>query len=199
MTRIKICGLTRVEDVDLAVELGAFAVGFVLEPSSPRQAPLHKIGDLLESVPPYVYSVAVLGPFVPSAVYNSFNAVQAIGVSSDQLEASQRAIAVYRPGSDDEMPDKDSCSAILLDAYSEESFGGTGKRIDLVVAKRCMAEAVRSVIVAGGLTPENVGEVIRELRPYAVDVSSGVEDSPGIKDQGKMREFFQAVAGADAN
>lgn len=198
MTRIKICGLTRIEDVELAVELGAAAVGFVLEPTSLRQASLPEIGALLDSVPPYVYTVAVLGPFVPSTVYNPFNAVQAIGVSSDQLEASQRAIAVYRPGSDDAMPDKDSCSAILLDAHSDESYGGTGKRIDLTVAKSCMAEAVRSVIVAGGLTPENVGEVVRELRPFAVDVSSGIEERPGIKDHRKMREFFSAVAKADA-
>ena len=198
MTRVKICGLTRVEDVELAVELGAFAVGFVLEPSSPRQASLPEIGTLLESVPPFVYSVAVLGPFAPSAVYNPFNAVQAIGVTSDRLEASQRAIAVYRPGSEDEVPDKDSCSAILLDAYSEESYGGTGRQIDLDVAKRFMAEAVRSVIVAGGLTPESVGGVVRELRPFAVDVSSGIEERPGVKDSGKMREFFETVADADS-
>lgn len=199
MTRVKICGLTRVEDVELAVELGASAVGFVLEPTSLRQASLPEIGELLESVPPYVYSVAVLGKFVPSYTYNSFDAVQAIGVTNDQLEASQRAISVYRPGSEDAVPEKDSCSAVLLDAYSEDSYGGTGKRIDIEAARRFMAEAVRSVIIAGGLTPENVGEVVRELRPYAVDVSSGIEVRPGIKDHTKMREFFQAVAEADSS
>ena len=95
------------------------------------------------------------------------------------------------------MPDQDSCSAILLDSYSDGSYGGTGKRIEVELARGAMAEAVRPVIVAGGLTPENVGEVIRDLRPFAVDVSSGVEDQPGIKNSDRLRALFQAVAEQD--
>lgn len=197
MTRVKICGLTRVEDVELAVELGASAVGFVLEPSSPRCIPLADVHDLLRSTPPYTYCVAVLGPFAPSQVLVPFDAIQAIGVTNADVEASQRAIHVHRIGSDDPVPDPASYDALLLDAFSKEAFGGTGVRIDLEAAKGVMAESVRPVILAGGLTPGNVGEVIRTARPYAVDVSSGVESSPGVKDPDRLREFFEAVREAD--
>ena len=197
MTRVKICGLTRIGDVESAVELGASAVGFVLEHSSPRQTPFSDLARLIESVPPFVMSVAVIGRFEPSRVYNAFSAVQAIGVTLDRLEPSQIAISVYRPGSGDPLPAPEGCSAILLDAYSTEGFGGTGRRLDLQEARDAMAESTRPIIVAGGLRPENVGEVIRELRPFAVDVSSGVESRPGVKDLGAMRAFFEAVADAD--
>ncbi|MCH8977660.1 MAG: phosphoribosylanthranilate isomerase [Armatimonadetes bacterium] len=197
MTRVKICGLTRVEDVELAVELGAAAVGFVLEPSSPRCIPLADVHDLLRSTPPYTYCVAVLGPFVHSKLLAPFDAVQAIGVSNADVEASQRAIHVCRIGSDDPLPEPASYDALLLDAFSPEAYGGTGVRIDLDAARGVMAESVRPVILAGGMTPDNVGEVIRTLRPYAVDVSSGVESSPGVKDTHKLRAFFEAVRETD--
>ena len=199
MTRIKICGLTRVEDVELAVELGAAAVGFVLEPSSPRCIPLAEVHDLLRSTPPYTYCVAVLGPFVQSRLFAPFDAVQAIGVTNADVEASQRAIHVHRIGSDDPLPEPASYDALLLDAFAPDAYGGTGVRIDLDAAKGVMAESVRPIILAGGMTPDNVGEVVRALRPYAVDVSSGVEASPGVKDPGKLRALFEAVREADAD
>ncbi len=197
MTRIKICGLTRIEDVELAVELGAYAVGFVLEPSSPRCVGLADVSRLLESVPPYVTRTAVMGPFQPGPHLASFDAVQAIGARRSELEASQRAIAVYRVGSQDPLPDQEDADAILLDAHSEGKFGGTGTAIDLVGAKAAMADAIRPVVLAGGLTPETVGSAIKELQPFAVDVSSGVESAPGIKDVSRLRAFFLAVRLAD--
>ena len=199
MTRVKICGLTRVEDVELAVELGAAAVGFVLEPSSPRCIPLAEVHDLLRSTPPYTYCVAVLGPFVHSRLLAPFDAVQAIGVTNADLEASQRAIHVHRIGSDEPLPDAESYDALLLDAFSPNAFGGTGVRIDIDAAKAVKAESVRPIILAGGMTPGNVTEVVRAIRPYAVDVSSGVEASPGVKDHEKLRAFFEAVRVADAD
>jgi phosphoribosylanthranilate isomerase len=197
VTRVKICGLTRVEDVELAVELGAYAVGLVLEPSSPRLVGLSSVSLLLDSVPPYVSRVAVMGPYQPGPHLASFDAVQAIGVRRSDLEASQRAIGVYRVGSSDGFPDQDELDAVLLDTHVEGSFGGTGRGLDLLAAKRALADAVRPVIVAGGLKPENVATVVKELRPYAVDVSSGVESEPGVKDRERMREFFAAVHEAD--
>ncbi len=197
MTRVKVCGLTRVEDVELAVSLGAVAVGFVLEPSSPRCVGLAEVGTLLESVPPYVSRVAVMGPFQSGGHLASFDAVQAIGVRSSMLDPSQRAIAVHRIGSDDDVPDQGDCDAILLDAHAAGQYGGTGVPIDLLAARRAMAESVRPVIVAGGLRAENVGKVIAELRPFAVDVSSGLESEPGVKDPDKVRAFFEAVREAD--
>lgn len=197
MTRVKICGLTRVEDIELAVELGAYAVGLVLEPSSPRFVGLSAVSQLLESVPPYVSRVAVMGPFQPGPHLASFDAVQAIGVRRSDLEASQRAVGVHRVGSQQPFPNQDELDAVLLDTHVEGSFGGTGKEIDLRAAQRAMADAVRPVIVAGGLRPESVSAVIKELRPYAVDVSSGVESEPGVKDRERMTEFFAAVREAD--
>ena len=199
MTRVKICGLTRVEDVELAVELGASAVGFVLDPSSPRCILLADVHDLLRSTPPYTSCVAVLGPFAHSRLLAPFDAVQAIGVTNADLEASQRAIHVHRIGSDDPMPDPESYDALLLDAFSPDAYGGTGIRIDLDAARGVIAESVRPIILAGGLTADNVGEVIRAVRPYAVDVSSGVESKSGVKDPGKLRAFFEAVREADTD
>lgn len=198
MTRIKICGLTRVEDIELAIALGAHAVGFVLEPSSPRFVGLGGVGALLEAVPPYVTRTAVMGPFQPGPHLASFDAVQAIGVRRSDLEASQRAIGVYRVGSQDDFPDQDELDAVLLDAHADDAFGGTGKRLDALAAKRAMADSVRPVIVAGGLTPDTVAATVKELRPFAVDVSSGVESEPGVKDPKKLRDFFLAVHEADS-
>jgi phosphoribosylanthranilate isomerase len=197
VTRIKICGLTRVEDVELAVELGAYAVGFVLEPSSPRYVGLADVSRLLDSVPPYVTRTAVMGLFQPGPHLASFDAVQAIGARKSELEASQRAIAVYRVGSQDQLPDQEDADAVLLDAYTDGQFGGTGRAVDLVGAKLAMADAIRPVVLAGGLTPETVSGAIKELQPFAVDVSSGVESAPGIKDEALMRAFFLAVKQAD--
>jgi len=86
-------------------------------------------------------------------------------------------------------------SAVLIDAYSSEAFGGTGKRVDLSFAAEVVAQSHVPVILAGGLSPDNVAEVIAIVRPFCVDVSSGVEEKPGIKDPIKMRDFIQAVRG----
>lgn len=198
MTKVKICGMTRTEDIEAAVELGASAVGFVLEPSSPRFVSLFDVESLLEAVPPFVTAVGVLGRFEKEHVYRLFNTIQAIGVRLSDLEAHQRAISVFRPGSGDPMPQSDDCSAILVDAFSTEGFGGTGKRVELQTARDVMMETTRPVILAGGLRPESVGSVIAELQPYAVDVSSGVEVKPGVKDRGAMKAFFESVKEADA-
>lgn len=196
MTRVKICGLTRAEDVELAVALGASAVGFVLEPSSPRFVGLADVSRLLELVPPYVSRVAVMGPFQAGGHLAPFDAVQAIGVRSSMLEPGQRAIAVFRPGSEDEPVDQSDVDAVLLDGHAPGSFGGTGTTVDLALARAAIAECVRPVVLAGGLTPDNVGRLIAELRPFAVDVSSGVESEPGKKDASAMRAFFDAVRDA---
>jgi phosphoribosylanthranilate isomerase len=87
-------------------------------------------------------------------------------------------------------------TAVLLDAYNPTKFGGTGHRVDLLLAKEIVKESRIPVILAGGLTPDNVAEIIREVRPFGVDVSSGVEERPGVKDHVKMRDFIQAAQGA---
>lgn len=197
MTKIKICGLTRVEDVALAIELGAFAVGFVLEPSSPRKVIDEDLDDLLNVVPPDVASVGVMGRYEKRAVQDKFTAIQAIGVTKSLVLPNQKAIAVFRPGSGDSVPEDEECDVVLFDAYSTQGFGGTGQRLDLDIANEAMKGVGRPIVLAGGLNQDNVAEAIRAVRPFAVDVSSGVESRPGVKDAALMREFFAAVAAAD--
>lgn len=193
MTRIKICGLTRKQDAELAIELGASAVGFVLEPSSKRF--VHPIPDWIKHLPVYVTRVAVFGGVPASYDVSSFDAIQGLGVRT--LGFKGRKIATVRcpKGASPEALIKagKAGDAILLDAALEGHFGGTGTQADWDVAAEVVRLATKPVILAGGLSPDNVADAIQKVRPYAVDVSSGVEESHGIKDAGKMKAFFEAV------
>ncbi|MGI8924048.1 MAG: phosphoribosylanthranilate isomerase [Fimbriimonadales bacterium] len=187
MTRVKICGVTRAEDAEAAAEAGADAVGFVFEPSSPRF--VGSFMDLHLALPPYVTSVAVFGPFLPDAGATGFDRIQYLSGSP-----TGGLIRAFRLG---ETPLAEilayRSSPVLIDAFHPKQFGGTGERANWEAA----AEVVRStsvpVVLAGGLTPDNVAEAIRIVRPYAVDVSSGVEERPGVKDPFKLRDFIAAA------
>lgn len=193
MTRVKICGLTRFEDAQCALEAGADALGFVLEPTSPRCLPadselLARLGEF----GPYVTRVAVFGP--PRGVdLSGFDAVQSLGERVD----GKRSVRVLRvaPGSPLEV-DLGDCDAVLLDAFSPQQYGGTGERIDWGWAAEFVAASPKPVVLAGGLNPSNVADAIRTVRPYAVDVASGVEAAPGIKDHKLIRAFIREATGA---
>jgi phosphoribosylanthranilate isomerase len=195
VTRVKICGLTRLEDVEAAVEAGADAVGFVFEPSSKRFVSSSLALELAAPVPPFVTRVGVFGNFhweFPSA---AVDALQAIGLHEKPCE--KRKIIAIRDSrstaSVAEIASKvEAFDAVHLDPFDDQKFGGTGKLFDWDFAAEIVAGLSKPVILAGGLTPENVGEAIRRVRPYAVDVSSGVEASPGIKDRVKIRDFLHA-------
>jgi phosphoribosylanthranilate isomerase len=210
MVKVKICGLTRPEDVEKAVELGADALGFVCEPTSPRYVE-PRVRELLALVPPYLMAVGVFGEF--SSVDTSlFNCVQfSEFVSSTSIFASVgmnllppaiKAIRL-RPGADAGLTLKMaqdwldqhhvSVRGWLLDAYHETQHGGTGTQVDWRIAAEFVRASALPVILAGGLTPDNVATAIGEVGPYAVDVSSGIESSPGVKDHVKMRDFIQAA------
>lgn len=197
MTRIKICGLTRAEDVRLAVEMGADAVGFVLEPSSPRCVPPDRLRPLLEAVPVWVARVLVFGPSPETLPDLPFDFVQCL----PPAPPSVRWLACLRAGPGWEgtggLAAFDGAEAIVLDAFHPTDFGGTGRTVDWDLAASFAAECPKPVILAGGLRPENVAKAVHTVRPYAVDVSSGVESRPGEKDHGRMRAFFEAVRGAD--
>lgn len=193
MTRVKICGLTRLEDVSLACELGAGALGFILERSSPRY-----IGDR----PDFLKAAAqVAGPYaVPVAVYGKdpsltcpFPAAQYIPGGTPP--EARIHIHVLRLG-DPEPSVQHVADATLIDAYHPGGFGGTGMAVDWDAAAEIVRRSSRPVVLAGGLTPHNVEEAIERVRPYAVDVSSGIESSPGVKDHVKMEAFFLAVSRA---
>lgn len=198
MTKVKICGLTRAADAELAVELGADALGFVLEPSSPRRLDVQK-AEWLAGLPPFVPRVAVFGPIPHNAIFEPFHILQAIQFP-DEMRMRFKTIQSIRLKSGQTAEDFLELprlgEAVLLDAHSDKAFGGTGKTIDWEVAAKIVDYSDRRVVLAGGLTPDNVTEAIRTVHPYAVDVSSGVETEPGIKDPGKMRDFIQAAKGA---
>jgi len=201
-TRVKICGITRREDAELAVELGAAALGFNFYPKSPRYITPSAAAVIARRLPPFVVSVGVFAD-EPSAEHiiavahgSGVRAIQVRGPKMPTLERLQERFPVIMavPVADGFQPGDLAgykASAYLLDAYDPNLLGGTGKTFDWGVAR----EAARfgPIIVAGGLTAKNVGQAIRAARPFAVDVASGVESSPGVKDPAKMRAFFAAV------
>lgn len=204
MTRVKICGFTRREDVEAAIQLGADAVGFVFEPTSPRFVGPQKSRALLSGLPPLVERVAVFGLFSQRMPFRLIRLVQATDFSlSFRPERRIQALRV-QPGTSarevmsitQDLIADSGCEALLLDGYTTRALGGAGEKIDWAVAAEVVAAFAKPVILAGGLTPENVAEAIKLVRPYAVDVSSGVESKPGIKDYEKMRHFIEAAKGA---
>lgn len=206
MTRIKICGITRTEDALQAAECGADAIGLNFA-ESPRRVSPERAGEIMSDVGPFVTGVGV---FVDSSIEEVRRVLEASSCTVAQLHGSEPAdfvpaLSPYRVvkairvrGALDEslLRRYKDAAAILLDTYVPGQAGGTGERFDPAVAVRLVKEGWR-VIVAGGLTPGNVGEVVAAVRPYGVDVSSGVEASPGQKDAQKVADFIAAVRAAD--
>jgi phosphoribosylanthranilate isomerase len=203
-TQIKICGCTRQEDAELAVELGALALGFNFYPFSPRYIAPAAARELVARLPPSVIPVGVFADEVDTE--RVISVAREAGVAAIQLHGPRfpngaeweypliRAVAVDEDFRAEQLREL-KASAFLLDAFHPALRGGTGRTIDW--AKARAATHYGRVILAGGLTPENVAEAIRQVRPFAVDVASGVEVSPGVKDAGKLRAFFSAVREAD--
>jgi phosphoribosylanthranilate isomerase len=207
VTRVKICGITRDEDARVAVELGASALGFNFYPRSPRCLTAERARGIASHLPPFVCAVGVFADEVDAdriaaiACEARMAAIQLHGPRFPENTGSLGRFTVIRAVAvtgDFKLTSLDGlqAAAILLDACDPARIGGTGQTIDWCLAQRATT-ADPPIILAGGLTPENVAEAIRIVRPYAVDVATGVESSPGIKDAVKMRAFFAAVK--DAN
>jgi phosphoribosylanthranilate isomerase len=205
-TRIKICGLTRLEDAQRAADLGAAALGFNFYPLSPRYIEPAAARAIIGRLPPFVVAAGVFanetdaGLVISQAREAGATTVQMHGPrfpALDELRAVFTlvvAVAV-REGFKPEELRKIRPSAYLLDAFDPDRLGGTGRTFDWKAARE--AKQYGPIILAGGLTPENVAQAVREVRPFAVDVASGVESAPGIKDAAKLQAFFTAVAAAD--
>jgi phosphoribosylanthranilate isomerase len=205
-TRIKICGLTRLEDAQRAVELGAAALGFNFYSLSPRYIEPAAARAIIRRLPPFVTAVGIFanetnaGQVVSQAREAGVTTVQLHGPSfpalDELLEVFTLVVALaVREGFKPEELGKIKSSAFLLDAFDPDRLGGTGRTFDWSIARE--AKQYGPIILAGGLTPENAAQAVREVRPFAVDVASGVESAPGIKDTAKLRAFFASVAEAD--
>ncbi len=204
-TRIKICGITSAEDAAAAVACGADAVGFVFAPSPRQVTPELRPGAAAVVPPP----VARVGVFVDPSLEAVEHAIAAAGLTAVQLcggespefcsAVSVPVIKVLAVGTDFDFenaePFRGHAAALLLDTYVAGKAGGTSQTFDWQQAGEAPEWA--PCFVAGGLNPGNVAEAIRALRPFAVDVSSGVEASPGIKDPEKIAAFCAAVRAAD--
>ncbi len=206
--RVKICGLTREEDLAVTVAAGADAVGFIVGvPSSPRNLTLERAEMLLSQVPIFVDSVVVMAPKSIKQLVEVCEGLKPTAIQihgKEQLDSSEirekikdtrliKTVYVTEDAlNETAIEDSKMFDALLLDSFSKGQYGGTGKVHDWTLSRQ-IKEAVAPVpvILAGGLKPENVKEAILTVQPYAVDVASGVELSPGVKDHEKVRTFVE--------
>jgi len=207
-TLVKICGITRAQDARLAEKLGAWAIGLNFYEKSPRAIAPADAWNIRRKLAPTTQAIGVFVNWKPEVTMYLVHALQLTGVqlhgdeTPKHLNCLEDALPVIRafrvnPGfSMSNFKRFRRASYFLLDAAAKkDQFGGTGKTFDWSIAQR--AAAKHKIILAGGLTPENVGEAILTVRPYAVDVASGVEFRPGIKDPAKLRDFFAEVTRAN--
>ena len=206
-TRVKICGLTRLRDARSAVALGADALGFVFVPASPRHVTLGTARDIAAALPPFVTRVGLFLDAPRAAVEAALEAVPDLVPQFHGRETAAYCESFGRGylkaiGVADGMPSRAELDAyanaegFLLDSNAPGELGGTGHVFDW---SRIGEDLGKPLILAGGLDADNVGRAIREVAPYALDVSSGVESARGIKDADAMRAFMAAVARADIN
>ncbi len=204
-TRVKICGITRVEDAVSAVDAGADAIGLVFYAQSPRCVSVEQAQKIVAVIPPFV---SVVGLFVNASKFEIETVLSKVQLDILQYhgdespdECEQINLPYYkaiRVKVDTNLlqyeAEFNSAKGLLLDAHSESAFGGTGLTFDWDLIPK---ELTKPVILAGGLTAQNVGQAILKVRPYAVDVSGGVESAKGIKDAAKIVAFMRGVS--DAN
>jgi phosphoribosylanthranilate isomerase len=195
MTAFKICGITREADAALAVSLGAQALGFVLWAGSPRHASLARVQMIVASLPPFVTPVGVFVDPVAAELAAAARAGIRIAQVHGRVPTSPELPVLRAVHLGDNADGLDTevgpFEQILLDAHDPVLHGGTGRTVDFTRAAKVASR--RRVVLAGGLTPDNVREAITTVRPYAVDVASGVETEPGIKDHARLRAFVNAV------
>jgi len=200
-TRIKICGITSVEDALAAAQLGADAIGLVFYPPSPRYVEVEQAAEIAAALPPFVTTV---GLFVNADEQTISEVVSRVRIDLIQFHGNEckdycglhqrpylKAVRMSdEVDLDKQMTDYAQARALLLDTYKAGVPGGTGEQFNW---DRVPAHLADKIILAGGLTPENVKDAIAQVHPYAVDVSGGVESAPGKKDKEKMARLIEAV------
>ncbi len=222
MTRIKICGLMNEEDVKLCVEAGVHTVGFVVNFPEPVPWNLNvaQARELINKVPPFVSSCVVTGGSVDSILYIArtirpdiiqlhyqetleevraiaehlsllgIKTVKALRINSER----QCAFEITDPGAAASALSESKLSALLVDSYTDIRAGGTGLVVDLATFKHVQKQTALPVILAGGLSPSNVRQIIRDANPYAIDVLTGVEERPGRKDLEKVFSLVRSAS-----
>ncbi len=202
--RVKICGLTRLEDALWAVKLGAHALGFIFYPKSPRYIPPEQARRLISQLPPYVTTVGV---FVNASREEVTKIVEATGIDLVQLHGQEnpefcsyffpKVVKAFRVRDRNDLKEipyyQKVVRAILLDTFVPGAPGGTGRVFDWSLALEAQKYFL-PVVLAGGLNPENIAEAVKTVKPAAVDVNSGIEIAPGIKDLQRLKALFKALS-----
>jgi phosphoribosylanthranilate isomerase len=205
--KVKICGITNAPDALAAVEAGADALGFMFYEPSPRHVSIPQVAGIIKELPPFIIKVGV---FVDAPEDLVMRAISDCGLNLLQFHGneppeyctqfgvmSMKAFRIRDAGSLTALQEYPT-DAWLLDAFVADKLGGTGEKFnwDLAIEAKKLG---RPIFLAGGLTPSNVAEAVRTVQPYAVDVSSGVEATPGRKDHAKVREFIQAAKSGEVS
>jgi len=199
MVRVKICGITNIEDALAAVDYGADALGFIFFDKSPRYITTEKAKEIISWLPPFVTTVGVFVNEDPERIKEimgraGLNILQLHGEEPpDACKVWHRVIKAFRVKDFTDLDpfEKYRASAFLLDTYTPESFGGTGQTFNWDIAVE--AKRFGRIILSGGLNPDNVEKAIKWVNPYAVDVCSGIEKEKGRKDLVKMKVFIEKI------
>ena len=200
---VKICGITRLQDAQLALELGATALGFIFWPRSPRYIAPEQARAIVRQLPA---TVSKVGVFVDEPIELVTQMLDFVGLGMAQLHGAEspeycrqlgqtrtiKALAM-KNGASPKVGDFDEDILIMLDAHDPARHGGTGRTVDWNAARQIAG--ARKTILSGGLNPANVRAAIDSVQPYGVDASSGVESAPGVKDAVRLKSFFEALNG----
>lgn len=198
--KIKFCGFTRQEDVDTAVKLGVDALGFIFYKASPRYIEPEKAAKIISTLPPFVQSVGVFVNHSAAEIQRITNSCQLdiLQLHGDESpdfceSVSSKVIKAFRVSTEADLEPiaayKGKVSAILLDTKSSKGYGGTGEVFDWDLAIKVKKFDI-PLILSGGLNAQNIKKAIETVKPYALDLSSGIESSPGIKDEALMKALF---------
>jgi phosphoribosylanthranilate isomerase len=198
---VKICGITSLQDAEAAVDAGASALGFVFWPKSPRFIEPHRARAIVAGLPAFVVPVGV---FVNQPAAHVRGVAALVGLGAVQLHGDEdvlyvasidypviKAVSMEGGADTDRIDVWPRRTTLLLDVHDPVNRGGTGRTIDWSAAAPIAAR--RRTLLAGGLNPDNVAEAIERVRPFGIDVSSGVERSPGVKDHARIRALFEAL------
>ena len=202
--KVKICGITSAADAQAAVQAGADALGLMFYAGSPRHVPMDRAREIARALPPFIIRAGVFVDPDPEEVFEAvrlcgLNLLQFHGAESPEFceQFGLMTMKAFRIQNADSLQPISAfrTHAILLDSYVAGQPGGTGETFNWELARQ-VTKLGRPVFLAGGLTPQNVAEAVRTVEPFGVDVSSGVEQSPGKKDAKKMQDFIAAVRAA---